>query len=86
MTIDLAAMRFEIETYVLEERARLGIGAVDGTVKSEPSGEAFDEFESLLDRQLVTTSIGLGGWTSLSDETTLRRVHAVVKSRLSQRS
>lgn len=74
-------MKSLVEEYVLRERVRQGIHAVDRTVKSELSGEAYGEIALLLDRQLMTTEVGYGSWTSLKDPGVLEAVYLLVCSR-----
>jgi hypothetical protein len=81
--MDASEMLAEVKAYVLEERRRLGIDRVDTSTKPELSGEAFGEFEMLLDRQLVTTAVGHGGWDELRDPEILSAVYQVVIQRRS---
>jgi hypothetical protein len=69
--------------YVTRERERLGIRSVDTSIKCELSGEAFGEFAMLLDRQLLTTAVGHGGWAELDDPDILDAVFHVVEQRVS---
>lgn len=74
-------MLARIEAYVEGERAR-NPGQVLGTRRRpEPSGEAFGEFELLLDVQLVPTQNGLGAWKDLDDAEILEGVWTVVVQR-----
>ncbi len=71
----------EIRNYVISERASLGISSVDRSSKLELSGEMADEFAMLLDRQLLTTEFGYGGWHALEHPQVLEGVYHVVKRR-----
>lgn len=79
--METKAMFDTVRDYVLKERARLKIEKVDTSVKPEPSGEAFGEFNLLLDRQLLTTTEGFGGWNELQDAEILEGVYRVVQKR-----
>src|SRR6266542_2675255 len=63
--LDDRMMLSTIEDYILRERKRRNITTVDDRIKPELSGESFDEFVMLLERQLMTTDIGCGGWEDL---------------------
>ena len=79
--MDTTTMLDAIRKYVVDERARLHIVSIDTSTKSEPSGNAFDEFGLLLDRQLLTTVEGHGGWISLEDPEILTAVYQLVLRR-----
>lgn len=80
--MDTQAMLSAIESYVLSERERRGVVNVNISIKAEPSGEGFDEFVVLLERQLMTTEFGHGGWKELSDEGILAGVYQLVEQRI----
>lgn len=82
--LDTQTMLSAIEDYVIRERGRRGIQRVDTTAKSEMSGEAFDEFVMLLERQLMTTTIGHGSWSELKHVEVLEGVYRLVEHRLSE--
>lgn len=73
-----------VRAYVVAERAQLEIGNLDTRLKPEPSGLAFDEIDSLIDRQLLTTVEGHGGWLALEDEGILRAVYKKLERRASK--
>lgn len=79
--MDSGTMLEAIKKYVVDERVRMNILTVDTLSKSEPSGYAFDEFALLLDRQLLTTIEGHGGWHSLEDPEILDGVYRLVVRR-----
>jgi hypothetical protein len=79
--VDAQVMLSTVEAYVLRERNRRGIVSVGFASKPEPSGEAFDEFVTLLENQLMTTAIGYGAWDALADVDILNGVYRVVESR-----
>ena len=85
-TLDAQTMLSAVEDYVLRERERRGIKSVDTSFKPEFSGFAFNEFVMLLERQLMTTTIGFGGWEELSDIKILEGVYRLVESRSSEHS
>lgn len=67
--------------YVERERVRLNIGRLTSEYKPEPSGESFNEFDLLLDVQLMTTPEGVGAWRQLLDATVLDGVYRRVAQR-----
>jgi hypothetical protein len=73
-----------IEDYVIRERERQGIQRVDTAGKWEVSGEAFDEFVLLFERQLMTTPIGHGAWGELKHAGTLEAVYRLIMRRSSE--
>ena len=76
--------RYVIEQYVLAERIRREIRSLGWDEKPELSAEAQGsdgEFESLLERQLLTTEIGYGAWKDLEDDEVLTGVWRVVTRR-----
>lgn len=75
----------EIQRYVSEERERLGIEQLGTSPRSEPSGEAFGEFDLLLDCQLVHTLEGYGGWRELKNREILTGVYGIVARRSLER-
>ena len=80
--MDSAEKYSVVKDYVLAERSRLGIQKLDPRHKAEPSGEAFNEFDLLLDVQLVTTPEGRGGWHELADADVLEGVYRRVVMRI----
>lgn len=69
-----------VEAYVRRERSRRGIVSVGFANRPESSGEAFDEFITLLENQLMTTAIGYGAWDALADIDILSGVYRVVEN------
>lgn len=73
-----------IISYVEEERKHFPEIKVTRERKPELSsvgGGPLAEFESLLDRQLISTEFGYGGWRELKHEDVLNGVIEVIESR-----
>lgn len=70
-----------IRDYVHTERKKRGIIALATERKPEPSGEAFGEFCTLLDIQLMSTVEGYGSWAELKDNKTVDGLYEEISKR-----
>ena len=73
-----------VRDYIAAERHRLGVTKLDTNAKPETSGMSCGEdgdLELLINRQLLTTREGYGGWLELTDQRTLDRVYEIIGMR-----